>query len=139
MLIGGDASKDARRACHLCKAKTAWFCGGCRRYLCNSPPNPIAPPKAKKKKKGDDSDGDGVASQQVKKLPKQFVRKVPKLNPETGEVQLDKVTGEPIFVSEYGEYTCYLHCHCKKWEEKSKEKHKTLMQDISKKHRRSLG
>ena len=106
---------------------------------------PPSPKKTKQKtggaedKESSDSESDEEVPLQVTKLPKEFVRKVPKLDPKTGEVELGEDTNEPIFIFERGEYTCYLHCHCKKWQEKSQEKYKALMQDISKKHRISLG
>ncbi len=45
---------------------------------------------------------------------------------------------EPEFVEEYGEYTCYIHAHHKKWKVKAMDENKELMQEISKKHRKSM-
>ena len=73
------------------------------------------------------------------KLPKKFSTLVPKLSMRTGKVLVNKSTREPIFVEEWAEYTCYIHAHRSRWKIKSIIDNKGLMQDISKKHRKSIG
>eukprot|EP00571_Detonula_confervacea_P000218 CAMPEP_0172329426 /NCGR_PEP_ID=MMETSP1058-20130122/60871_1 /TAXON_ID=83371 /ORGANISM="Detonula confervacea, Strain CCMP 353" /LENGTH=284 /DNA_ID=CAMNT_0013046597 /DNA_START=2141 /DNA_END=2995 /DNA_ORIENTATION=+ len=125
--------KDIRRTCSVCGGKTDWFCPGCRRYLCSKPAQTLTPKKRKKAKNGDDE----IVVEQPKKLPKTFVCKVPKLNAETREAEVND-DGEPIFEEEYGEYTCYHHAHRVKWMHTTTTAHEELMKDISKKHRKSL-
>lgn len=143
-----NPNKDVRKNCHVCKAKTDWFCTGCRRYLCCKPAAIIQPPtkkqvKGKLKRAEDDSSSDSDSSEgtilKAHKLPKKFSTLVPKINPETGEVMIDRKTGEPLFVEEWGQYTCYVHAHRAKWKIKSLVDNKGLMQDISKRHRESRG
>ena len=74
----------------------------------------------------------------AKKLPKKFSTMVPKLDPETQKIKLDK-DRKPIMVEEWANYTCYIHAHRKKWNINSTIDNEGLMKDISKKHRASIG
>ena len=83
-------------------------------------------------------DEDDLVIVPPKKLAKTFFCKVPKIHPVTNKAMVDK-DGDPILEEEHGEFTCYLHAHRCKLNDKSKSENKELMQDISKKHRVSIG
>ncbi len=46
-----QGSKPHKGSCSVCKRETAWYCFGCRRYLCNIPPQQKLSVKKKVKKK----------------------------------------------------------------------------------------
>ena len=88
---------DQRRRCHLCGAKTRFFCFGCHRYLCDKPP-----------KDGKDRSG--------KKHPSQFHVMAPILEPD-GKIMRKK--GKIVFEQQFGELTCYHIAHSDRWKEES--------------------
>ena len=83
------------------------------------------------------NDGDGnIIIQHPEKHPKRCSYRVPRLDDKAGETMLDKEK-KPVFEEEYRVYTCYMHAHLKQFKKRSLEANKELMQDISKKARRS--
>ena len=82
-----------RRICYICDGKTDWFCLGCRRWLCMSPPKKSIDPEQPE--------------------PKYFSVSTPVLDKE-GELQFES-DGSVKTVKEYGTWTCYHKAHEPGW------------------------
>jgi hypothetical protein len=87
-------AKDERlkRICYVCGAKTDYFCFGCRRWLCMSPPKSSDPEQPE---------------------PKYFSTNTPVLDKD-GELQFES-DGSVKTVKEYGHWTCFHKAHEPGW------------------------
>jgi len=100
----GKAKKQQsvkRGNCYICGRQTPYVCHGCHHTLCNQPAKREVNTKAKKKKATKRKQGDGAKGASVPKT-------------KHGKLVRDRESN-PIFVKEYGEYTCYHIAHRHAW------------------------
>ena len=106
----------------------------CGIWLCNKPPQDrvVTIKRNKKKKKGrKESRHKSKPKAQkkvIKKFPKKFYVDVPIFD-ESGKIQTDS-QNKPVYVREYGEYTCYLLAHRERWKNKLHEKQLSTIQEL---------
>jgi hypothetical protein len=109
------ADPRLRRMCYNCNTNTDWFCFGCRRWLCMTPP---------KTKKSD------------KPQPKYFAVDTPVLSKQ-GELQKE-ADGSLKKMKEFGVWTCFHKAHEPGWKAYIQANRVTLMhRGTAKKQRRN--
>ena len=136
----GKAKKQQsvkRGNCYICGRQTPYVCHGCHHTLCNQPAKREVNTKAKKKKATKRKQGGGAKGgksgkasfggggkkaktaqnkpkkkKEKKHFPAVFCTEVPKTR--HGKLVRDRGSN-PIFVKEYGEYTCYHIAHRHAW------------------------
>ena len=103
-----------RRSCFVCQTRTDWYCTGCKRYLCNTPPKTDDPDN---KKKGNNT----------KKYPKYYVVDTPVLD-DNGNMMIGQ-DKELTTDRDIGYLTCFLIAHQKGYNAHAKKNRQTYINE----------